>query len=158
MTVHHQDPDDNDDVAVQHVSMQCVLALFVPYRKRIAAVMLLMVLASATGLARPFLLRAVIDEALPRNNSELLISLVAGMVLVAFLSAAIGAGQVVLSSRIGQTVLHDLRVRLYAHLQSLSLRFFHRNTCGRSSIAHCQRHRRTSIAGDRNRKRAWPVA
>lgn len=124
MTTDLQDPDDYNDFVAQYVSMRRVLALFVPYRKRIAAVISLMVVSSATGLAGPFLLRAVIDEALPRNDIGLLVWLVAGMVLVAFLSAAIGAGQVILSARIGQTVLHELRVRLYTHLQSLSLRFF----------------------------------
>lgn len=124
MTEPPQNADDYDDLAAQYVSMRRVLALFSPYRKRIVAVMLLMVAASATGLAGPFLLRAVIDEALPRSDIRLLVWLVTGMVLVAFLSAAIGAGQIVLSSRIGQRVLHDLRVRLYTHLQSLSLQFF----------------------------------
>ncbi|WP_316979459.1 ABC transporter transmembrane domain-containing protein [Shumkonia mesophila] len=86
--------------------------------------MLLMMVASTTGLTGPFLLRAIIDKALPRHDLRLLVWLVAGMVVVAFLSAAIGACQVILSSRIGQAILHDLRVRLYSHLQSLSLRFF----------------------------------
>lgn len=117
-------PDNYDDLAAQHVSMQRVLALFAPYRKRIAAVILLMVVGSMVGLAGPFLLRAVIDQALPQKDLGLLVWLVAGMVLVALVSAVIDAGQVILSSRIGQTVLHDLRVRLYTHLQSLSLRFF----------------------------------
>jgi ATP-binding cassette, subfamily B, bacterial len=124
MSDHLNEPDDYDGLAAKHVSMRRVLSLFDPYRKRIAAVMLLMVIASATGLAGPFLLRAIIDQALPSNDIGLLLWLVAGMVLVAVLSAVIGASQVILSSRIGQTVLHDLRVRLYAHLQSLSLRFF----------------------------------
>ncbi|MCD1635161.1 ABC transporter ATP-binding protein/permease [Martelella mediterranea] len=124
MSDHLHDPDAYDGIAARHVSMRRVLVLFAPYRKRIAMVMLLMVVASATGLAGPFLLRAIIDQALPQNDIDLLLWLVAGMVLVALLSAVIGAGQVILASRIGQTVLHDLRVRLYAHLQSLSLRFF----------------------------------
>lgn len=124
MSDHLNDPDAYDGLAARHVSMRRVLPLFAPYRKRIAVVMLLMVVASATGLAGPFLLRAIIDQALPQNDIGLLLWLVAGMVLVALLSAIIGAGQVILASRIGQTVLHDLRVRLYAHLQSLSLRFF----------------------------------
>lgn len=119
----HND-DDYDKLAAQHVSLRRVLALFKPYRKRIAAVSLLMLVASTTGLAGPFLLRAIIDEALPSNDLNLLCWLVAGMVFVAFASALIGAWQVVLSSRIGQAVLHDLRVRLYTHLQNLSLRFF----------------------------------
>ena len=116
--------DDYDNLAMRHVSLGRVLALFKPYRKRIAVVIVLMLIASMTGLAGPFLLRAIIDEALPRNDLNLLSWLVAGMIFVALLSAIIGAWQVVLSSRIGQAVLHDLRVNLYAHLQNLSLRFF----------------------------------
>lgn len=116
--------DDYDNLATRHVSLRRVLALFKPYRNRIAVVIVLMLIASATGLAGPFLLRAIIDEALPRNDLNLLFWLVAGMIFVALLSAIIGGWQVVLSSRIGQAVLHDLRVTLYAHLQNLSLRFF----------------------------------
>ncbi|AZB62966.1 ABC transporter ATP-binding protein [Cereibacter sphaeroides] len=113
-----------DDLAARHVSLRRVLALFVPYRGRIAGVAALMILASAIGLAGPFLLRAVIDVALPQHDLALLVQLVAGMVAVALAAAAVGALQVVLTARIGQAILHDLRVRLYAHLQSLSLRFF----------------------------------
>jgi len=117
-------PDSYEDLASQHVSFGRVLALFAPYRWRIAGVVMLMVLTAAIGLAGPFLLRAIIDVALPRHDLTLLVWLVLAMVAVAMIAALIGAWQVVLTSRIGQTVLHDLRVRLYSHLQSLSLRFF----------------------------------
>jgi ATP-binding cassette subfamily B protein len=113
-----------EDLASQHVSFGRVLALFAPYRWRIAGVVMLMVLTAAIGLAGPFLLRAIIDVALPRHDLTLLVWLALAMVAVAMIAALIGAWQVVLTSRIGQTVLHDLRVRLYSHLQSLSLRFF----------------------------------
>jgi len=118
------DPETYDDLAARHVSLSRVLALFAPYRRRIAGVVALMLLAAAIGLAGPFLLRAVIDVALPRQDLGLLLLLVGGMVTVALAAAAVGAWQVVLTARIGQAILHDLRVRLYAHLQSLSLRFF----------------------------------
>ncbi|OSQ28456.1 ABC transporter ATP-binding protein [Thalassospira sp. MCCC 1A03138] len=124
MSKHLPYSDDYTDLAARHVSMRRILSLFIPYRKRIAAVILLMIMASAVGLAGPFLLRAIIDEALPANDLRLLVGLVGGMVIVALLSAAVGAYQVILMSRIGQAVLHALRVRLYTHLQSLSLRFF----------------------------------
>ena len=117
-------PEDYDDLAARHVSLGRVLALFTPYRRRIAGVVALMLLAAAISLAGPFLLRAVIDVALPRQDLGLLLLLVGGMVTVALTAAAVGAWQVVLTARIGQAILHDLRVRLYAHLQSLSLRFF----------------------------------
>ncbi|RAP39553.1 multidrug ABC transporter ATP-binding protein [Rhodovulum viride] len=118
------DPDAYDALAARHVSMRRVLNLFAPYRARIAGVMALMVLASVLGLAGPFLLRAIIDTALPQQDLPLLAWLAGGMIAAALASAGIGALQVVLSTRIGQGILHDLRVRLYAHLQTLSLRFF----------------------------------
>ncbi|MGE4327897.1 MAG: ABC transporter ATP-binding protein, partial [Pseudodonghicola sp.] len=118
------DPDDYDDLAARHVSMRRVLRLFAPYRQRIAAVGTLMILASAIGLAGPFLLRAIIDIALPQQDLSLLVWLAGGMIAAALASAGIGALQIILSARIGQAILHDLRVRLYAHLQTLSLRFF----------------------------------
>ncbi len=118
------EPDDYADLASQHVSLRRVLSLFLPYRTRIGGVVLLMVLASAVGLLGPFLLRSIIDSALPQHDLGQLIWLVSGMVTAALVSAGIGALQVIISSRIGQAILHDLRVRLYSHLQSLSLRFF----------------------------------
>lgn len=124
MSRFHDDPDDYEDLAAQHVSVRRVLALFTPYRGRIVGVAALMIFSSAVGLAGPFLMRAIIDTALPQHRLMLLIWLVAGMIAVAMIAALVGAWQVVLTSRIGQAVLHDLRVRLYSHLQSLSLRFF----------------------------------
>ncbi|WP_323019104.1 ABC transporter ATP-binding protein [Pararhodobacter sp.] len=117
-------PDSYDDLAARHVSVRRILRLFTPYRARIAAVVALMILASAIGLAGPFLLRAIIDVALPQQDLSLLVWLAGGMILAALASAGIGALQIVQSARIGQAILHDLRVRLYAHLQTLSLRFF----------------------------------
>ncbi|HBM61817.1 MAG TPA: multidrug ABC transporter ATP-binding protein, partial [Citreicella sp.] len=117
-------PENYDDLAARHVSLRRVLRLFAPYRLRIAAVVALMILAAAVGLAGPFLLRAIIDIALPQQDLPLLVWLAGGMIAAALVSAGIGALQVVLSARIGQAILHDLRVRLYAHLQTLSLRFF----------------------------------
>ncbi|WP_339773055.1 hypothetical protein [uncultured Pseudosulfitobacter sp.] len=51
--------DDPEACAARHVSMRRVLALFAPFRVRIAGVMTLMVRALAIGLAGPFVLRAI---------------------------------------------------------------------------------------------------
>ncbi|MEH6774355.1 MAG: ABC transporter ATP-binding protein, partial [Cereibacter changlensis] len=73
-------PDDYDDLAARHVSIRRVLRLFAPYRRRIAAAVSLMILASAIGLAGPFLLRAIIDVALPQQDLSLLVWLAGGMI------------------------------------------------------------------------------
>lgn len=118
------DPECYEDLAVRHVSLARVFTLFTPYRRRILLVVVLLLLGSLTSMASPFMLRAVIDEALPHANLVMLLCLVSGMIAVAIVGAAIGALQTILSARIGQAILHDLRVRVYAHLQSLSLGFF----------------------------------
>lgn len=121
---------DYEELAAAHVSMRRVFALFMPYRLKILAVVVLLIFGSMIGMAAPFLLRAIIDDALPSDNFSLLLWLVGGLVAVAMLGAAISTVQTILSARIGQAILHDLRVRVYAHLQSLSLRFFAGNRTG----------------------------
>ncbi len=111
-------------LASTHVSLRRVLGLFRPYRTRILGVVVLMMAASAAGLLSPFLLRAIIDKALPRADLGLLEFLVAGLVAIAIVSAGLGTIQVIMSVRIGQAILHDLRVKVYSHLQSLPLGFF----------------------------------
>ncbi|GJD34045.1 ABC transporter ATP-binding protein [Methylobacterium aerolatum] len=113
-----------DEGATAHVSMARILGLFRPYRGRIALVLLLIALASATGLAAPFLLRAIIDHALPKGDLPLLAVLSGSLVGLAAVGAGIGVLQVLVTAKVGQAIMHDLRVAVYTHLQSLSLRFF----------------------------------
>ncbi|MET3485906.1 ABC transporter ATP-binding protein [Methylobacterium sp. 1973] len=120
-------PDDltgYGDLAARHVSAGRVLGLFRPYAGRIALVLGLIALATAAGLAAPFLLREIIDVALPRGDVRLLGLLAGSLVGLAALAAGIGVLQALVTAKVGQTLMHDLRVRVYAHLQSLSLGFF----------------------------------
>ncbi len=112
------------DLAANHVSTGRILALFKPYKRQILRVVILLLFGSAVGMASPFLLRAIIDDALPNADIQLLIYLAGGLVGIAALSAGLNTLQIVMSTKIGQSIMHDLRVRLYSHLQSLSLSFF----------------------------------
>lgn len=131
MTAHDQDlQDDYETLAGKHVSVGRILALFRPYRLQFIAALLLIVLSSGVGLVSPFLLRAIIDDALPAGNLGLLAWLAGGMIGAAVAVAVINVGQTLLSSRVGHAILHDLRVRVYAHLQALSIGFFVRTRSG----------------------------
>lgn len=116
--------DAYHDLAANHVSAGRILALFKPYKRQIARVVVLLLFGSAVGMASPFLLRAIIDDALPKADIQLLMYLAGGLVGIAALSAGLNTLQIVMSTKIGQSIMHDLRVRLYSHLQSLSLSFF----------------------------------
>ncbi len=112
------------------VSLRRVGRLFLPYRWPLTVVTALIVASSVVAMASPFLLRAVIDDALPHQDLPLLIWLVVGMLAVAAVTAALGVVQTWISTRIGQQVMHTLRSGVFAHLQRQSLSFFTRTRTG----------------------------
>src|SRR5690349_10647256 len=81
-------------------------------------------------MASPFLLREIIDRALPEQDVTLLVWLVAGMVVVAAVTSALGVVQTWISTDIGQRVMHSLRTDVFAHLQRQSIAFFTRTRTG----------------------------
>jgi ATP-binding cassette subfamily B protein len=107
-----------------------IARLFRPYRARLGVVLALIGVAALLGMASPFLLRDILDEAIPQKDTQLLAMLVGGMVAVAVLTGVISVGQTFLSNQVGQRVMHDLRRAVYRHLQRLPLAFFTRTRTG----------------------------
>jgi ATP-binding cassette subfamily B protein len=107
-----------------------IARLFSPYRDRLTAVLALIVVSAGLGMVSPFLLRDVLDQAIPQNNDGLLAMLVAGMIAVSVATGVLGVAQTWLSNVVGQRVMHDLRAQVYRHLQRLSLAFFTRTRTG----------------------------
>jgi ATP-binding cassette subfamily B protein len=114
----------------KEVSLRRIAGLFTAYRWPLGIVMVTIALSSVVGLASPFLLRAVIDTALPSRNLRLLVFLVSGMVAVAAITSALGVVQTWLSTRVGQQVMHSLRTNVFSHLQRQSIAFFTRTRTG----------------------------
>ena len=113
-----------------HVSPRRIVRLFAPYRGRLAVVLGLIVGSSLVSLVPPFLLRRILDVALPQARPGLLSALAAAMLAIVILTSALGVFQSYLSLAIGQGVMHDLRNAVYAHLQRMSLAFFTRTRTG----------------------------
>jgi ATP-binding cassette subfamily B protein len=107
-----------------------VAGLFRPYRMRLAFVLALIAVSAGLGMVSPFLLREVLDEAIPDRNSGLLTALVGGMIAIAIATGILSVFQTWLSNVVGQQVMHDLRADVYRHLQRLSLAFFTRTRTG----------------------------
>ena len=107
-----------------------ILRLFRPYRARLGSVIGLIVVSSMIAMISPFLLRAVLDVALPQRNATLLTELVAGMIAIAIVTGAFSVWQTYIANVVGQRVMHDLRASVYRHLQRMSLAFFTRTRTG----------------------------
>jgi ATP-binding cassette, subfamily B, bacterial len=118
------------DPAVRRANLRRVAGLFRPYWLRLATVLALICLSSLLGIVSPFLLRAVLDTAIPEEDVTLLSLLVAGMIAISIATGALGVLQTYMSNVVGQQVMHDLRSAVYRHLQRLSLAFFTRTRTG----------------------------
>jgi ATP-binding cassette, subfamily B, bacterial len=114
----------------REVSLRRIGRLFLPHRRPLAVVVAAIMASSIVAMASPFLLRAVIDTALPARDVPLLAWLTGGMVAVAAVTAALGVAQTWLSTQVGQQIMHRLRTEVFAHLQRQSLAFFTRTRTG----------------------------
>ncbi|GIL31418.1 ABC transporter ATP-binding protein [Actinocatenispora comari] len=116
-------------------SMQLLGSLVRPHRRILALAVVLLLVQDVAAMAGPFLVQVGIDRGIPplRDHHSYAVLLSVG---VAFLTAS-GLGYLtkraflMLSGRIGQAILFDLRRRVYKHFQKLSLSFHERYTSGR---------------------------
>ena len=107
-----------------------ILALFKPYRLRLAVVLVMIVFSAAISILNPFLLRDAVDDGIIKHEHTLLTEAVLGMIGVAIVSNATNVWQTYISNVVGQKVMHDLRAAVYHRLQRMSLAFFTRTRTG----------------------------
>jgi len=103
----------------------------VPYRWKLFLSLLLMVITSAISVMGPYIVKIAIDSGIRAGSltvlhQAIIIYLVA--VLIQWVSIYT---RVNMMSRIGQSIIYDLRADLFAHLQDLSLSFYSRYSVGR---------------------------
>ena len=115
---------------MRKANLRRIFPLFRSYRPQLAVVFTLIIFSALLGVIPAFLLKEILDTALPENDLRLLTALVAGMIAISIATGAIGVYQTLLSNRVGQAVMHDLRTTVYQHLQRLSLAFFTRTRTG----------------------------
>ncbi|MGV9940496.1 ABC transporter ATP-binding protein [Streptomyces sp. NPDC003401] len=131
--MHPDTPDSwspSGDAGEHPRQVRRILRLFRPYRGRLAVVGLLVAASSLVSVATPFLLKEALDVAIPEGRTGLLSLLALGMILSAVLAGVFGVLQTLISTTVGQRVMHDLRTAVYGRLQSMSLAFFTRTRTG----------------------------
>jgi ATP-binding cassette subfamily B protein len=107
-----------------------MLQLLRPYRGRVALMFVALLLATAAALVPPYLAGRAIDDGIRARDVDFLT-----VIMVAFIGAALinwvaSYAQTYLVNWVGQRALQDLRERIFAHLQRLSIGFYSRNKAG----------------------------
>ncbi|WP_432106709.1 ABC transporter ATP-binding protein [Streptomyces sp. AA1529] len=123
-------PHETPTPREQPAQVRRILRLFRPYRARLTLVGLLVAASSLVSVASPFLLREILDVAIPQQRTGLLSLLALGLIVTAVVTSVFGVLQTLISTTVGQRVMHDLRTGVYAKLQRMPLAFFTRTRTG----------------------------
>jgi ATP-binding cassette subfamily B multidrug efflux pump len=102
-----------------------------PYRTLVVGALALLLTDGMLQLAGPLLTRIVIDDALPARDFSLVAWATVLFAVSLVASFACAYGETLLTSLLGQRVMHDLRMDIFAHLQRLPVAFFDRTPVGR---------------------------
>jgi ABC-type multidrug transport system fused ATPase/permease subunit len=107
-----------------------LIELLAPYRWRVLAMSVALVAATGAALAPAPLAKLAIDDGIHRHDVGALDLIVAAFLVSALVYAVASYAQTYLVGWVGQRALQDLRLRLFTHLQRLSIEFYSRNRAG----------------------------
>jgi ATP-binding cassette subfamily B protein len=107
-----------------------LVELLAPYRWRVLAMFVSLITATGAALAPAPLAKLAIDDGIKRHDVGTLDLVVGAFLVSALLYALASYAQTYLVGWVGQRALQDLRVRLFSHLQRLSIGFYSRNRAG----------------------------
>jgi ATP-binding cassette subfamily B protein len=119
------EPDLTRRPGSERRTLRKIVGFFRPYRARLAVIAGLILVTVSIGVVNPILLKLIIDNLTSESPSLELLYLQAGlMIVLPIITSGLGVWQSYLSNVVGQRVMNDLRLALYAHLQWMPLRFF----------------------------------
>jgi ATP-binding cassette subfamily B protein len=96
----------------------------VPYRRRLALIIVISLLSTALSLWLPYLTKTLVDDALLARDAAALRTTVALFLAAAAVSFVLGIVSGLSYTRLSAEILFDMRRELYEHLQQLSPRFY----------------------------------
>lgn len=124
------DPEDRLDARATRWVLRRALRMLRPYRRQVVAALGSVVVWTLTVVAGPALVRFGIDHGIKQADPDALNRAVVGYIAVAVGSYVAYRTQILLLSRVGESFLRDLRNRVFAHLQRLSMPFYDREKAG----------------------------
>ena len=110
--------------------MRRFIRYVLPYRRQIVWALLLLPLVAAAKLSQPWILKVAIDDHIVKGQMAGLPMLATGFLGIIFAESLLTFAEVYLLQWVGQRVMYDIRVELFAHIQRLSTRFFDQTPVG----------------------------
>ncbi len=133
MSPHNMMPGDSDAVKDIHIAdgtAKRVWGFARPYRSTIIVFLAAILAAAMLALVPPFVVREIIDQAIPDNDRRWIVILAAIAVCSALADAGLAILQRWCSAQVGEGLIYDLRSALFAKVQRLPIAFFTRTPTG----------------------------
>jgi ATP-binding cassette subfamily B multidrug efflux pump len=127
-------PPPNEDILLKGFDPRVtrrLIAYAVPYWHKLLVALVLMLVASAAAVAGPYLVKVALDSGLEAGSLPALRQAVIVYLLAALIQWAATFLRVNIMARTGQSIIYDIRGRLFEHLQQLSLSFYSHYSVGR---------------------------
>jgi len=118
------------DQKLTRETVRRVAGFAVPHKRLIGGFLVFVVLDAGLVVVNPLLIKHLLDDGIIAKNTSLVLWLALAMGLVSVLDAILGVGSGFLSSRIGESLIFDLRTKVFGHVQRMSLAFFTRTQTG----------------------------
>jgi len=118
------------DVTLAEGTSRRVWAFARPYRVTIAVFLAAILIAALLALVPPLVVRAILDDAIPAGDRALIMWLAGLAVAAALADAGLQILQRWCSASVGEGLIADLRIALYAKVQRLPVAFFTRTPTG----------------------------
>jgi len=111
--------------------MKRLLGFVKPYKKYVVAAIFMNVVVAALGPLRPYLTKIAIDDYIVNDNYTGLMTISAILLATLIFQAIIQYFLTYYTQLMGQNIIYDLRVKLFAHIQKLALKYFDKTPIGR---------------------------
>jgi ATP-binding cassette subfamily B protein len=118
------------DQKLSRETLRRVVGFALPHRALIAAFLFFVVIDAGLVVVNPLLIKHLLDDGVIAKDASVVLWSAVAMGVTSILDAMLGVATGYLSSRIGESLIFDLRTKVFAHVQRMSLAFFTRTQTG----------------------------
>src|SRR5574344_160033 len=105
-----------------------------PHVGTMVSILILMLVTSALGMLFPYFLKLVMDTYIPQKNFTAIIWLGAATLGIAVFTAVALKIKIRMMTKVGQSIVHDLRSDIFKHVQELPFSYFDSRTHGKIQV------------------------
>ncbi len=124
MARNRYDVDEELDVPFNSRQFRRILRYVRPYASRVVKALAFSLTGSALNLLSPILLMLVMDTVIPNKDVRGLFLIAIGLTSIISISAVLTRVRMSTMVTVGQSIIHDIRLDMFRHLQALPFSYF----------------------------------